>query len=628
MLHGRRRQALVRLGFGVFAQGRRWSGLVSVAAVVALVLAGPVGAGSIRNAQVVGVPGLSDVPGTSWSGIVAITENTQNFTYSGTDHVTFHLDGTGATSCGAGCYLQSFTWEADLARVYGTFCGPETWFGAGSGSVAQGANTGMTLSFASPGSFYDGTWSAYFLPHQTYSANYSGFSGVECSEPYSHNTLVLTLDPSIGGGISAGWFPEAPSFDAPTMHGSHVNELNLGGAHTSDTYVWSLTRYPDLDHDGVPNFEDNCPTAYNPDQADSDHDGKGDACADADNDGVPDDHDNCKSTANPGQVDTDSDGKGDACDADIDGDGQPNETDPCPLDLLDGCVIGPPPPPPDDSCGGDGRQAHRGLLTPEYDARIELAFAPDEHLFRFSPTVAYCWDGSVSEIRSAFVLGDLDTGVFDALEIAGQLLGFTLEYNLGAEQVTIHVPNNSADIHGEFGIAFNITKLFDKLGLKSKVEGYVSKQLGKSLAKLIENKGYNTEFKNKIADFAAFTSEKIRREVVKVLDSFGNKVPGILKPLAKDLKTFVLKKVDAKLDSWRTQVNATLSAGAFAGWTADQIGEALVSSVIDELEEAVTLHFPLWDIDYQVAISPSGQITQTLDPSDYKWALLTIAEHD
>ena len=35
---------------------------------------------------------------------------------------------------------------------------------------------------------------------------------------------------------------------------------------------------PDRDHDGVPDYKDNCPDVYNPDQADSDHNGVGDAC--------------------------------------------------------------------------------------------------------------------------------------------------------------------------------------------------------------------------------------------------------------------------------------------------------------------------------------------------------------
>jgi len=35
---------------------------------------------------------------------------------------------------------------------------------------------------------------------------------------------------------------------------------------------------PDADHDGVPDFKDICPAVYDPNQTDSDHNGKGDAC--------------------------------------------------------------------------------------------------------------------------------------------------------------------------------------------------------------------------------------------------------------------------------------------------------------------------------------------------------------
>jgi hypothetical protein len=35
---------------------------------------------------------------------------------------------------------------------------------------------------------------------------------------------------------------------------------------------------PDRDKDGVPDFKDNCPDKYNPDQADLDHNGVGDVC--------------------------------------------------------------------------------------------------------------------------------------------------------------------------------------------------------------------------------------------------------------------------------------------------------------------------------------------------------------
>ena len=80
----------------------------------------------------------------------------------------------------------------------------------------------------------------------------------------------------------------------------------------------------DLDRDGVADDVDNCPGLSNPDQADTDSDGTGDACdalpnngsetQDTDGDGVGDNSDNCLETPNTDQVDTDSDGIGDECD--------------------------------------------------------------------------------------------------------------------------------------------------------------------------------------------------------------------------------------------------------------------------------------------------------------------------
>lgn len=70
----------------------------------------------------------------------------------------------------------------------------------------------------------------------------------------------------------------------------------------------------DVDGDGYCRVEDNCPSVPNPDQADLDGDGIGDACdPDDDGDGVPDAEDNCPLVPNPSQLDTDGDGIGDAC---------------------------------------------------------------------------------------------------------------------------------------------------------------------------------------------------------------------------------------------------------------------------------------------------------------------------
>jgi hypothetical protein len=88
----------------------------------------------------------------------------------------------------------------------------------------------------------------------------------------------------------------------------------------------------DLDGDGVPDPEDNCPATPNPDQMDQDEDGQGNACdEDVDNDGLVNTSDNCIFLPNADQSDIDGDGNGDVCDTDIDGDSIPNPDDNCPF---------------------------------------------------------------------------------------------------------------------------------------------------------------------------------------------------------------------------------------------------------------------------------------------------------
>ena len=94
----------------------------------------------------------------------------------------------------------------------------------------------------------------------------------------------------------------------------------------------------DSDGDGVPDINDNCPAAEDPDQTDSDADSIGDGC------------DVCPGTPDPEQADGDENGVGDACDACWTGagkvacdDGKPcNGVETC--DLVAGCVPGEPPP--------------------------------------------------------------------------------------------------------------------------------------------------------------------------------------------------------------------------------------------------------------------------------------------
>jgi hypothetical protein len=162
----------------------------------------------------------------------------------------------------------------------------------------------------------------------------------------------------------------------------------------------------DGDGDGVPDNVDNCPSVYNPGQADFNHDGIGDACQDTDKDGLTDEYElntvyggarhtsptnrdtdgdglgdgsevqrtygpsNAPRHTDPTLVDTDHDGWEDGTEVyvgtdptnpDTDGDGIKDPTDNCPKasnpDQKDsdhngkGDACDPPPPPPcDASC--------------------------------------------------------------------------------------------------------------------------------------------------------------------------------------------------------------------------------------------------------------------------------------
>ena len=86
----------------------------------------------------------------------------------------------------------------------------------------------------------------------------------------------------------------------------------------------------DSDGDGICNNNDNCPNIANPNQADANNNGIGDACetvnpcaaqgGDSDGDGICNNNDNCPNTANPNQTDANNNGIGDACETPPNGD--------------------------------------------------------------------------------------------------------------------------------------------------------------------------------------------------------------------------------------------------------------------------------------------------------------------
>ena len=178
---------------------------------------------------------------------------------------------------------------------------------AGNGRIVPDlvAPDGVSTSTYGSGSFY-GTSAA--TPHVAGAAALIK----ECYPSYTLAEIRTFLE---GRAVDLG------SAGKDNLYG--CGRLDLGGIPVGDA-----------DDDGVLDDVDNCPGVYNPNQADADGDGLGDACDDCndvDSDDVCDDVDNCLGTYNPNQEDTDGDGIGDACDdcTDSDDDGVCDGSDNC-----------------------------------------------------------------------------------------------------------------------------------------------------------------------------------------------------------------------------------------------------------------------------------------------------------
>jgi hypothetical protein len=130
-----------------------------------------------------------------------------------------------------------------------------------------------------------------------------------------------------------------------------VEVIAVDASENADSCYFTVTVIlNDPDGDGLPNWDDNCPEYYNPDQIDTDSDGIGDSCdtcTDTDGDGFGNPNypantcgvDNCPDVYNPDQSDTDSDSYGDSCDTctDTDGDGFGNPNYPANICVVDNC---------------------------------------------------------------------------------------------------------------------------------------------------------------------------------------------------------------------------------------------------------------------------------------------------
>ena len=285
---------------------------------------------------------LGSGSGVAWGG--AILNNSALIIRNST--LTGNLVVLGTNNSGGAIFANAGTVEITNSTIAANQSGPDNAGAANIHSISPLALSLQSTIVADPVGGPNCAGAGDFLSQ---GHNLSDSPGCGLSSAFSTHDQIA--EPLLGALASNGGPTQtmAPSLTSPAIDAGiagpggtdqrgfarTVDLTAIANASGSDATDIGALELADTDSDGITEAQDNCPTASNPAQQDTDADGTGDACdPDRDNDGVPDTTDNCSRASNPDQADTDADGSGDACDpledTDADDDGVRDAADNCP----------------------------------------------------------------------------------------------------------------------------------------------------------------------------------------------------------------------------------------------------------------------------------------------------------
>ena len=275
------------------------------------------------------------------------------------------------------------------------------------------------------------------------------------------------------------------------------------------------------------------------------------------------------------------------------------------------------PDDPDDpaaACGTDPETFNGAIYVEQWDANI---VGTPENLFTFDVLISYCWNGTVSAVRSADIVGFSDSGFLEGVLDA---LGFEPAYLPEYDVVAISADGSFVDASTRFAMCVNLVDILDKFGIKDVATKYVVK---KGFQNKIRRVGSPDELRGLLENaFESWTNN-----VDKIDNGFKKTILG---GLSDEVEDIVERILDDLKEDFLEESLASIPVADIEGWSAQQITNAVVDALLNAVDGYTTVCDSdlqvLWEPEFSFGVTPTGQTT--INIGGYLNPLLSVEESD